>query len=108
MARMTREFEHYDGCNYRDPDNCSACALTDERQERPNYAAWPIVYMENDRVIPAKWRGAFWDEMRSKNTAYAENVKRTMNRCGVRFSDEKPRKITKERLSATLRAMREE
>ncbi len=84
---MTREFEHYLGCRHRDPDNCSGCALTDTRQERPNYSAWPLVYMENHRTIPAKWREAFRDEMRSDNTAYAENIRRTMVKHGVRFSD---------------------
>jgi hypothetical protein len=84
---MAREFEHYPGCRHRDPDNCSGCALTDERQERPNYSAWPLAYMENGRTIPAKWRQAFKDEMQSENVAYAANVKRTMIKCGVRFSD---------------------
>lgn len=35
---MTSEFSHYAGCNGRDPDNCSACALTDTRQDAPNYS----------------------------------------------------------------------
>ncbi len=86
---MTREFEHYSGCRLRDPDNCSGCALTDTRQERPNYAAWPLAYMENKRTIPAKWREAFKDEMLSDNLAYGENVRLTMLRLGVHFSDGK-------------------
>lgn len=85
---MTREFEHYDGCGFRDPDNCSGCALTDTRQKRPNYAAWPLAYMENRRAIPAKWREAFFAEMnRTDNPAYAANVRATMGRLGVRFTD---------------------
>ena len=83
----TREFDHYLGCRHRDPDNCSGCALTDERQEAPNYAAWPLVYMENNRIIPAKWREAFRQELQSDNIAYAANVRRTMEKHGVRFSD---------------------
>ena len=60
LSKMTTsEFQHYDGCNLNDPDNCSACALTDERQDAPNYAGWPMVYIENHRVSPAKWREAF-------------------------------------------------
>jgi hypothetical protein len=87
---MTREFEHYPGCRCRDPDNCSGCALTDTRQSEPNYAAWPLVYMENDRTIPAKWREAFKREMaRTDNGYYARNLRATMVRCGVRFSDSK-------------------
>ena len=85
------EFKHYDGCNYNDPDNCSACALTDTRQERPNYSAWPLAYMENHRTIPAKWREAFKAEInQTRNIPYAENIKRTMAKYGVRFSDGKP------------------
>lgn len=85
---MTNEFIHYDGCKHRDPDNCSACALTDERQDAPNYAAWPLAYMENGRVIPAKWRAAFKAELaRTDNPAYVNNVRATMQRFGVMFSD---------------------
>jgi hypothetical protein len=87
---MTREFEHYPGCRLRDPDNCSGCALTDTRQESPNYAAWPLAYMENRRTIPAKWRDAFKRELRSSNKPYADNVRQTMERLGVRFSDGLP------------------
>lgn len=87
---MTSEFTHYDGCTHRDPDNCSACALTDTRQDRPNYSAWPLAYMENGRAIPAKWRDAFKAEMaQTDNRPYAENVKATMARCGVKFTDGK-------------------
>lgn len=86
---MTREFEHYPGCRFRDIDNCQACALTNEKQESPNYSAWPLAYMENHRTIPAKWREAFKRELASQNVAYAQNVKRTMDRLGVRFSDGK-------------------
>jgi hypothetical protein len=84
---MTTEFTHYAGCKHRDPDNCSACALTDERQDAPNYSGWPLAYMENGRAIPAKWRAAFFAEMdRTDNPAYAANVKATMGRLGVRFT----------------------
>jgi hypothetical protein len=87
---MTNEFQHYPGCKHRDPDNCSGCALTDERQESPNYAAWPLAYMENRRTIPAKWREAFKREMnQTDNVPYAENVKRTLAKYGVHFSDGK-------------------
>jgi hypothetical protein len=84
----TSEFQHYPGCRMRDPDNCSGCALTDTRQDVPNYSAWPLAYMENGRAIPAKWREAFRGELvRADNPAYAANVARTMARCGVRFTD---------------------
>lgn len=88
--KRTSEFDHYDGCKHNDIDNCQACALTDTRQERPNYSAWPLAYMENGRTIPAKWRQAFKDELASDNKLYADNVKATMERLGVRFSDGLP------------------
>jgi uncharacterized protein YbdZ (MbtH family) len=85
---MTNEFTHYNGCRHNDPDNCSACALTDTRQDAPNYSAWPLAYMENKRAIPAKWRAAFKAELcRTDNDAYVENIRRTMVRCGVSFTD---------------------
>lgn len=87
---MTREFEHYPGCKHNDPDNCSGCALTDTRQEYPNYSAWPLAYMENRRVVPAKWRRAFNNELgRKDNPAYAENLRRKLEKYGVIFSDGK-------------------
>lgn len=86
---MANEFTHYHGKGVNDRDNCSACALTDTRQAAPNYSAWPLAYMENNRAIPAKWRGAFLNELGSKNRAYAANVKATMERLGVRFTDGK-------------------
>jgi hypothetical protein len=46
--------------------------------------------MENRRTIPAKWRDAFKRELRSSNKPYADNVRRTMERLGVRFSDGLP------------------
>jgi len=85
---MTREFEHYLGCKYRDPDNCSGCALTDTRQTEPNYSGWPLVYMENHRAIPAKWRQAFYRELeRGDNPAYTANLWRHIAEYGVRFTD---------------------
>jgi hypothetical protein len=82
----SREFEHYDGCNHRDPDNCSACALTDERQTAPNYAAWPLAYMQNNRPVPTKWRTAFFAEFdRADNPAYVANLKATLTKFGVAF-----------------------
>jgi hypothetical protein len=87
---MTREFEHYDGCKRNDPDNCSACALTDTRQAAPNYAAWPLAYMENRRTIPAKWRAAFKAELaRTDNPAYVANIRAKIEQYGVTFSDGK-------------------
>ncbi len=84
----TSEFTHYAGCKHNDPDNCSACALTDTRQDQPNYAGWPLAYMENGRTIPAKWRKAFQAELnRTDNMPYVNNLRRTMARCGVAFSD---------------------
>ena len=83
----TYEFRHYDGCNHRDPDNCGACALTDLRQDEPNYAAWPLAYIENDRVVPAKWRDAFVRQMNSTNPLYRDHLRERVETLGVRFTD---------------------
>lgn len=84
----TSEFNHYPGCKHNDPANCSGCALTDTRQDAPNYSAWPLAYMQNSRVVPAKWRDAFKAEMaRTDNPRYVANIHTTISRYGVRFTD---------------------
>lgn len=84
----TREFEHYDGCSRNDPDNCGACALTDTRQNRPNYSSWPLVYMSNRRAIPATWKAAFFEELaRTDNLLYRDNLVAHVVKYGARFSD---------------------
>lgn len=91
---MTNEFQHYPGCGNYDPDNCSACALTDTRQAAPNYAAWPLAYIENHRSIPAKWRDAFKTELaRTDNPTYVANIRAKMKEHGYHFTDSKPLQI---------------
>lgn len=85
--RRTSEFQHYDGCRHRDPDNCSGCALTTGGNEGPNYAGWPLVYIENHRAIPAKWRAAFQRELDSDNRPYANNIRAQWAKHGLRFTD---------------------
>ena len=86
---MTNEFNHYPGCKHRDPDNCGACALTDLRQDRPNYSGWPLVYMENGRPVPAKWRRAFAAELaRTDTPGYARKLRETLAKYGVSFTRE--------------------
>lgn len=86
----SREFEHYQGCGGRDPDNCGGCALTTGGKDGPNYSAWPLAYIENHRTIPAKWRDALKREMASDNKAYAANIAKQIAAHGVTFSDGKP------------------
>ena len=86
-ARRTSEFHHYEGCRMRDPDNCSGCALTSGGFEGPNYSGWPLVYIENHRVIPAKWREALARELKSKNLAYSNNIIAQIEKHGLAFSD---------------------
>ena len=88
--KRTGEFNHYPGCLYRDPANCSGCALTNTNQDAPNYAAWPIAYMESGRAIPSKWRDAFKAEMiRDDNPLYTKNIELAMKKYGVLFTDGK-------------------
>ena len=86
----TSEFVHYQGCKMRDPDNCSGCALITGGPDGPNYAVWPLAYVENHRTIPAKWRDAFKAEMRSDNKLYADNIAAQVAKHGVHFSDGRP------------------
>jgi hypothetical protein len=81
---MTGEFSHYPGCKGRDPDNCSACALTRPilidfgdgvKRMGINYSAWPLSYMQNGRRIPEKFMGYLAEELKSDNKAYVENLK---------------------------------
>lgn len=95
--RPTREFEHSCG-RKRDPDNCGACALTDTRQAKPNYSAWPLVYMENHRAIPAKWRAAFRAELveaMGSNKPYYDNLEMHIRDYGVTFTDGRPLEYTR-------------
>ena len=85
--RLTSEFQHYGGCRHRDPDNCSGCALVIGGKDGPNYSAWPLVYIENHRAIPAKWREAFARELKSTNLAYSNNIIATIEKHGLAFDD---------------------
>lgn len=78
------EFNHYDGCNFTDPDNCSACALTNTDQKEPNYSGWPLIYIETRRKIPRKWLGALLKELcRTDNDAYVNNLKSKILTYGI-------------------------
>ena len=77
------EFNHYDGCKFKDPDNCSGCALTTGGKDGPNYAAWPISYLRNNRPIPRKWIGALLKELNSDNKAYVENIRKHLKMRGL-------------------------
>lgn len=77
------EFTHYTGCRFKDPENCSGCALTTGGEEGPNYAGWPLSYLQNNRVIPKKWYGALKRELeRTDNPAYVRNLKEKLGKKG--------------------------
>lgn len=77
------EFTHYSGCRLKDPDNCSACALTTPimidygngvQRMGINYSGWPLSYMQNGRAIPKKFYGYLLEELESDNKAYVTNL----------------------------------
>lgn len=80
----TYEFQHYQGCNHNDPDNCSACALTTPTMidhgngvERMgiNYAAWPLSYLDNFGRIPKEFMPYLKEELEiNYNNAYLINL----------------------------------
>lgn len=73
------EFTHYTGCRYKDIDNCSACALLNAGEEGPNYAGWPIAFIQSGRRIPNKYKNALEKELqRTDNIPYVENLKRLL------------------------------
>lgn len=61
-----------------DADNCSYCALTHGGSDGPNYSGWARLYIEAQRPIPKKWRGAFESELASDNRAYADALARSI------------------------------
>ena len=77
------EFNHYNGCKFKDPDNCSGCALTTGGEEGPNYAAWPLSYIRHRKPIPRKWMMALIKELTSDNEAYVNNLKQKLIERGL-------------------------
>lgn len=88
---MTNEFKHYQGCNHSDPDNCSACALTQPKlieygngvsRMGINYAAWPLSYIQNSRRIPERFLPYLLEELQSDNAAYVKNLRNHLHEAG--------------------------
>lgn len=81
-------FKHSYAHKRPDPDNCGACALTDLRQDSPNYAGWARVYVEAQRPIPVKWVDAFFKEcFRQDNRAYTKALADSIRHFKVRFEE---------------------
>lgn len=92
----TREFEHYTGCNFNDPDNCGACALTkpveiefgpNDYRMGINYSAWPLSYLQNGKKIPFMFMGYLVDELKSDNSSYVANLKKHLEAAGYDVED---------------------
>ena len=80
------EFTHYTGCKGRDPDNCSACALLNAGSEGPNYAGWPLSFLQSGRSIPFRYRHALANELkRTDNDAYVNNLKQKLDDVGFQW-----------------------
>lgn len=80
------EFTHYQGCRFKDPDNCSACALLNAGEEGPNYAGWPLAFIQAGRAIPCKYRKALAKELsRTDNMRYVENLKSKLDSIGFEW-----------------------
>lgn len=77
---MTNVFTHYSSGHsehgHKDMENCGACVLLYSGKEGPNYAAWPLAFIENGRRIPSKYIGALRLELRrTDNMPYLNNLK---------------------------------
>lgn len=80
------EFTHYQGCRGKDLENCSACALLNAGEEGPNYAGWPIAFLQNGRSLPFKYRNALKRELsRTDNDAYVSNLKAKLDENGFEW-----------------------
>jgi hypothetical protein len=80
------EFTHYTGCRNKDPDNCSACALLNSGEEGPNYAGWPLAFIQAGLSIPYKYRKALAKELsREDNQAYVDNLKTKLDAIGFQW-----------------------
>jgi hypothetical protein len=78
---MTSEFKHYGSGHSKhraDLDNCSACALM-FAEHAPNYAGWPLAFLDNGRTIPERYLPALKEELaRTDNEAYVNNLKQKL------------------------------
>jgi hypothetical protein len=75
-------FTHYSGCK-GDLDNCSACALLSADRRGPNYAGWPLVYMQSGRRIPQRYFDALLKELdRTDNVLYVQNLLKHLSEHG--------------------------
>jgi hypothetical protein len=76
------EFQHYSGCKSKDMENCAACVLLFSGEEGPNYAAWPLSFIQSGRRIPGKYMKALAKELKCDNKAYVDNLKEHLIKAG--------------------------
>jgi hypothetical protein len=77
------EFRHYDHGPQLDMENCSACVLLHADHRGPNYAGWPLAFMQSGRRIPTRYHDALLSECdRTDNPAYVENLKTKLKEAG--------------------------
>lgn len=80
------EFNHYNGCRGKDKDNCSACALLNADHNGPNYAGWPLSFLQSGRKIPDRYLAALSKELKcTDNDAYVENLKQKLVEAGYKI-----------------------
>jgi len=72
----TREFQHENHRKSKDMENCAACILLFSGIEGPNYSAWPLSFLVNNRAIPKKYFKALEKELLSDNLLYVANLKK--------------------------------
>lgn len=86
------EFTHYSSGHSehgrKDMENCGACVLLYSDEEGPNYAGWPLSFIQNGRSIPRKYYKALLRELdRTDNDAYVNNLKEKLKSAGITITE---------------------
>jgi hypothetical protein len=67
-------------------ENCGACILLASGEDGPNYAGWPLAFIQAGRSIPYKYKKALAKELnRTDNLAYVNNLKSKLDAIGFEW-----------------------
>lgn len=72
--------------------NCVYCCLrgigkpntADEKEKEPNYSGWARLYVQAGKIIPEKFKEAFYNQLNSDNKLYAEALQEDIKKYGLK------------------------